>query len=120
MGIGRLRQHTNPLTLANLEPRGSRLELPADREVEVEIGCGDARFLVERALVRPEAHLVGVEIRREFVELARERAAAAGVTVELVVTNVNVDLCTLFAEASMSRAFVNFPDPWFKRRHQKR
>jgi tRNA (guanine-N7-)-methyltransferase len=33
---------------------------------------------------------------------------------------VNVDLDGLFPDGRLARVFVNFPDPWFKRRHHKR
>ena len=120
MSLLRLRQHTNPLTAANLRPRAGRLPLRAGAEVEVEVGCGDARFLIERARVVPDAHLVGLEIRDEVAELARQGAALAGVTLDIVVTNANVDLVTVFEPGAVRRAFVNFPDPWFKKRHHKR
>jgi tRNA (guanine-N7-)-methyltransferase len=34
--------------------------------------------------------------------------------------HINVDLDALFADGQLARAFINFPDPWFKRRHKKR
>lgn len=119
MGL-RLRQHSNPLKLQNQLPRAARLTAPQGSEVEVEIGCGEARFLIERAVVAPGAVLVGVEIRPEVVELAQKRVRDAGAPVTLIATNANVDLCALFAEGQLTRAYVNFPDPWFKRRHHKR
>ena len=45
----RVRQHVNPLKLGYLAPRPDRIEVPFGREVEVEVGCADARFLFERA-----------------------------------------------------------------------
>jgi tRNA (guanine-N7-)-methyltransferase len=33
---------------------------------------------------------------------------------------VNLDLDDLFADERLARIHVNFPDPWFKRRHHKR
>jgi tRNA (guanine-N7-)-methyltransferase len=40
--------------------------------------------------------------------------------VRSVFANISVDLPRLFAPASVSRFFVNFPDPWFKQRQRKR
>ena len=49
------------------------------------------------------------------------KAAEAGLdNLRAVFCNINVDLPTLVPDASLTRVFVNFPDPWFKRRHQKR
>jgi tRNA (guanine-N7-)-methyltransferase len=118
----RVRQHVNPLKSEHLTIVQPRLELPAGREVEVEVGCADAQFLFARAERAPAAGrvYVGLEIRPEFVAWIHEQAAARGLPVRAVFANVNVDLEKLFAPASVTRVFVNFPDPWFKRRHRKR
>jgi tRNA (guanine-N7-)-methyltransferase len=34
--------------------------------------------------------------------------------------HVNVDLDALFPDGRLTRVYVNFPDPWFKRRHHRR
>lgn len=103
---------------------GRRLEplaLPPGRDVEVELGCADARFLFERAPRHPEATFVGLEIRQPLVKQVNRIAAAEGVAnLSAVFCNINVDLPDLFADGTLARVFVNFPDPWFKRRHQKR
>ena len=40
----RYRQHVNPLKMTSLVPREAPLSLPSGPEVEIELGCGDARF----------------------------------------------------------------------------
>ena len=42
----RLRQHLNPLKLTALVPRAP-LTLPSGRPIDVELGCADARCLIE-------------------------------------------------------------------------
>jgi tRNA (guanine-N7-)-methyltransferase len=86
----------------------------------VELGCADAAFLFARAAEDPRPHYVGVEIRAELVRRVNERAAQERAPVSAVFGNVNVDLPRLFPPASVSRFYLNFPDPWFKRRHHKR
>lgn len=93
-----------------------RLQLPADRPVEVELGCADGQFLFERARVVPDGHYVGVEIRPEWIE----QIANAGVgNVTAVVANLLV-ANDLFAPGSITRFHINFPDPLFKRSQQPR
>lgn len=95
--------------------------LPATGEVEVELGCADARFLFERAAAHPEVFCVGVEIREDLVHDVNLRARAGGLAnLKAVFAHINVDLDRLFPDGRLARVFVNFPDPWFKRRHQKR
>jgi tRNA (guanine-N7-)-methyltransferase len=118
--LPRFRQHVNPLKSTFLERRQSRLELPAGREVEVELGCAEAQFLFERAALAPERVYVGLEIREDLAAEVNARAARLGAPVRVVFCHANHDLVDLFAPASVDRLFVNFPDPWFKRRHKKR
>ncbi len=117
----RHRQHLNPLKMTALVAREAPLELPPGRPVEVELGCGDARFTIERAGHRPEALCVGLDIRELFLQDARELQAEAGVdNVHLEASNFLVDIDRLFEPGRVDRFFVNFPDPWFKRRQRNR
>ncbi|HEY3352801.1 MAG TPA: tRNA (guanosine(46)-N7)-methyltransferase TrmB [Polyangia bacterium] len=117
----RIRQHVNPLKLDYAVGCGARVALPPGRPVEVELGCADARFLFERAAVEPARFYVGVEIRAEMVAQVNRKARRLGdVPVLAVFANANIELPALFAPASVARFYVNFPDPWFKRRHHKR
>ncbi|HEX9101878.1 MAG TPA: tRNA (guanosine(46)-N7)-methyltransferase TrmB [Polyangia bacterium] len=118
----RVRHHVNPLGSPFWGRDGlAALELPRDRDVEAELGCADARFLFERAPHHPRTYFLGLEIRQPLVEEVNEKAAAARLdNLRAVSCNINVDLPTLVPDGSLTRVFVNFPDPWFKRRHQKR
>ena len=117
----RVRHHVNPLRSPFLERQLPPLQLPAGRDVEVELGCADARFLFERAPRHPGMHFVGLEIRKPMVEQVNEQAAELALTnLHAAYCNINVDLPHLFPDRSLARIFVNFPDPWFKRRHQNR
>lgn len=99
----------------------SALALPADRDVEVELGCADARFLFERAPQHPRVYFLGLEIREPLVDEVNRKAAALGLdNLHAVFSNINVDLPGLVADASLARVFINFPDPWFKRKHRRR
>lgn len=116
----RIRHHVNPLKANFLVPRTGPLDLPAGREVEAEIGCAEAQWLFERAAQDPRRVEIGLEIRAELVSEVNRQAEATGFDVRAIFANANVDVARLFAPGSLDRVFVNFPDPWFKRRHQKR
>jgi tRNA (guanine-N7-)-methyltransferase len=106
---------------AHLTRQLPAVPLPPGVDVEVELGCADARFLFERAPLHPEMCFVGLEIRTPMVEQVNEQAAELKLTnLRAVYCNINVDLPCLFPDRSLARIFVNFPDPWFKRRHQNR
>src|SRR5437868_8656809 len=97
------------------------LVLPDDRDVEVELGCADARFLFERAPQHRKSYFLGLEIREPLVDEVNRKAAEAGIdNLHAVFSNINVDLPALVPDASLTRVFINFPDPWFKRKHRRR
>jgi tRNA (guanine-N7-)-methyltransferase len=115
----RIRQHVNPNQLHFTRFRGERPPLD-DRLVEVEIGCADAQFLFERATVDPSRLYVGLEIREDLTILVNKRARSLGVPVHAVFCQAQLHVKELFTAGSVERVYVNFPDPWFKRRHHER
>jgi len=118
----KIRQHVNPLksdllTIAQVP----RLEARPGGSLEVELGSAEAMFLIERARSVPADTLIGIEIRREMVVRAERLCGEAGCPgIRNVFANMSVDLPRLFAPRSVSRFHINFPDPWFKSRQQKR
>jgi len=116
----RIRQHVNPLAIHFEEFRGERPPLATGVRVEVEIGCAEAKFLFERAAADPSRVYVGLEIREDLVELVNRRARAAGIPVYAVFCQAQLHLREVFGAGQVERVYLNFPDPWFKRRHQNR
>lgn len=115
----RIRQHVNPNLLHFATFRGARPPID-DRRIELEIGCADAQFLFERAALDPTGNYVGLEIREELVDLVNKRARQRGAPVHAVFCQAQLHLPELFPEGRVDRVYVNFPDPWFKRRHHDR
>jgi tRNA (guanine-N7-)-methyltransferase len=90
--------------------------------VEIEVGPGRGGFVVERVQVEPLAALVGMEIRRKWAAVVDARLAARGLSTRARVfaEDAREALPRLVPDSSIRRIFVNFPDPWWKRRHAKR
>jgi tRNA (guanine-N7-)-methyltransferase len=90
------------------------------REVWLEIGFGAGEHLVDQAKANPDVGIVGCEpflngivaalagLKREDVSNVRLRHGDAQAVIEAV------------PDAFFSRVFVLYPDPWPKRRHNKR
>ncbi len=116
----RIRQHVNPLAPYFQEFHGVVPAMPAGAEVELEIGCADAQFLFERAALDPTAIYVGCEIREDLVGLVNRRARRTGVPVHAVFCQAQLHLDAIFEPGRVARVFVNFPDPWFKKKHHER
>ncbi len=93
---------------------------PEAREVELEIGFGHGLFLYERATVRPDVRLLGLEVKRKWAYLVAERCARRGLeNVTVWAADARAVLPRL-AAGSIARVFMHFPDPWWKKRHAKR
>jgi tRNA (guanine-N7-)-methyltransferase len=93
------------------------------REIELEVGPGPkAGFLVERAVSAPDALLIGLEIRRKWASVGDGKLAKNGhaARARVFCEDARLALPRLGPDASIARAFLHFPDPWWKKRHQKR
>ena len=115
----RIRQHVNPHQVHFARFRGERPVLDG-RPVELEVGCADAQFLFERAARDPTRLYVGLEIREDLVRLVNRRARAQGIPVHAVFCQAQLHMTEIFAPGGVDRVYINFPDPWFKRRHHAR
>jgi tRNA (guanine-N7-)-methyltransferase len=93
----------------------------ADLRLELEIGPGHGHFALDHAAADPAMDLVVIETRRADVELIRERAHKRGLR-NLLAFHGDAKLLVprFFPERSLSVVHVHFPDPWWKKRHQKR
>jgi tRNA (guanine-N7-)-methyltransferase len=89
--------------------------------VELEIGSGKGTFLVARAAGRPEVNFLGVEWAKAYCAYAADRVRRAGLTnVRLLCADADDLVRRRLAEQSLWRVHIYFPDPWPKRRHQRR
>lgn len=95
--------------------------LSGDRAVELDVGFGRGHFVLERAACRPDTLLIGLEMRRKWVGLAIERAGSRQLdNVVAWYGDARHLLPGWGPDDALSAIFVNFPDPWWKKRHQKR
>jgi tRNA (guanine-N7-)-methyltransferase len=109
-------------------PEGDTVDLPAwldgaeAGEIELEVGPGRGAFILERCAALPELHMLGIEIRRKWSQLVDERLAKLGYAPRGRVVNgdARLELARVVPDGCLARTFVHFPDPWWKKRHQKR
>ena len=93
---------------------------PRPQPLEVELGCGDASFLVEYAKLHPERNFIGVErLLGRIRKLDRKGRRAALANLRGVRIESSYSLEYLLPPHSVSALHVYFPDPWPKKRHHK-
>jgi len=91
-----------------------------DHPIYLEVGTGKGQFLTKMAQMYPNINFIGIEKYDSVIITALERA------VELSVENVKFlnedvsDLLEFFAKGEIERVYINFTDPWPKKRHEKR
>ncbi len=124
----RIRQHVNPLR----RKFQHQLTLPDWNEVysnpnlpwHLDIGCARGEFLLKMAQLQPDTNFLGIEIRQPLVQLANQEKAALGLTnLHYLFGSMNYYAETLLPSLPKNYLHfitIQFPDPWFKRKHNKR
>ena len=92
-----------------------------DGPLELGLGSGMGGFALEYAARFPNVRYVAFERRKKFAREAQRRAAARGLkNVRFIEGDARVEVGRLFTPGSISVIRLQFPDPWWKRAHQKR
>ncbi len=93
---------------------------PSTQPLEVELGCGDASFLVEYARRHPDRNFIGVERLLGRLRKLDRKGQRTGLT---NVCGVQIEssyfLQYLLPSHSVSVLHIYFPDPWPKKKHHK-
>ena len=92
----------------------------SDNCLYIEIGSGRGDFLLKQARAHGDRNYVGFEGRRSVMFRALEKIARTEIeNVRFVCAFVN-EPEEFFAEGELSGIYLNFSDPWPKKRHAKR
>jgi tRNA (guanine-N7-)-methyltransferase len=124
----RVHQHVNPLA-----PRFQQSSPPINfngvfadpaRPLHLDIGCARGRFLLKMAQLEPAQNFLGLEIREPLVGEANR------IKDENFLTNLHYEYCNAtislgnvlqeLAPGTLKMVTIQFPDPWFKKKHFKR
>lgn len=124
----RVHQHVNPLApFYRFAPKPIAIEkvfanpkLP----LHLDIGSARGRFLWKMAVVKPDWNFLGVEIREPLVEEANK------IRDENDLTNLHYEFCNatfalnksleILPSRVLQTVTIQFPDPWYKKKHAKR
>jgi tRNA (guanine-N7-)-methyltransferase len=92
-----------------------------DRPVILEIGSGKGRFLIGTAMERPDANLVGIEKSLHYHRVIRDRVLKRHLAnVRLINHDAFLVLRDMVPDASVAELHIYFPDPWPRKKEQKR
>jgi tRNA (guanine-N7-)-methyltransferase len=89
--------------------------------VVLEIGSGKGRFLIATATEHPELNVVGIEKSLHYHRVIRDRVLKRGLeNIRLVNHDAFLVLRDMVPDASLAEIHVYFPDPWPRKKEQKR
>lgn len=124
----RVHQHVNPLApFYRRSPEPVDIEsvfAEPDRPLLLDIGCARGRFILRMAEAEARWNYLGVEIRQPLVDEANRIAVGESLT------NVHYEFCNAMLwlgrliedipDGILQMVTIQFPDPWFKKKHAKR
>lgn len=92
-----------------------------DRPLEIDLGSGSGKFLVEAGQRFPERNFLGIERLLGRVRKTRRKACQLSLgNVRVLRVEIDYAVKYLLPPGSVSRFHLSFPDPWPKRRHHSR
>ncbi|MEE9357453.1 tRNA (guanosine(46)-N7)-methyltransferase TrmB [Candidatus Vondammii sp. HM_W22] len=111
--------------LFGIEYQDQQLDLPSlfgnDNLVYLEIGFGNGDSLAQMAKANPEINYLGIEVHRPGMGHLLLKIEELELTNVRVIRNDAVDvLKNGIANSTLAAVFLFFPDPWHKRKHNKR
>jgi len=92
----------------------------ADKDIWLEIGFGGGEHMVHMAQTHPDIGLIGCEPFINGVAMLLGKIRHAKVSNLAVHPGDVRDLFDVLPAQSISKAFLNYPDPWPKKRHHRR
>ena len=89
--------------------------------VHVEVGSGTGTFLLHQAQAHPELNFLGIEWANKYYQYSVDRMCRWQMAnVRVLRTDARDFIRCYLPEGSVEAFHVYFPDPWPKKRHQKR
>lgn len=98
-----------------------------EQPLHIELGCGKGGFISKMASQHPEINFLAVDVINEMLALARRNVQKKYEILNRPVDNIRLILQnieyidTIFsAEDSADRIYINFCNPWPRKKHNKR
>lgn len=91
-----------------------------EQPIHIEVGSGKGRFITEMAKTNPTINYISIEIQTSVI------VSVLDLQLNLQLPNLQIlhadgrNLDQYFAPNEIDRIYLNFSDPWPKKRHEKR
>jgi tRNA (guanine-N7-)-methyltransferase len=109
-----------PIAL-DLHPDWAGMLGPGARNLELEIGSGHGGYALAFGTRHPDRVLVAVEQRKKFASDLEARALRRKLgNLVVLIGDARLLAPRIFRAGSLAAVHVHFPDPWWKRKHERR
>ena len=88
-------------------------------KIELEIGVGKGDFIIEKARNNPSINYIGIEKYTSVLMFAIKKAEKYKLTNVAFILADAIHIDEIFYK-EVSKLYLNFSDPWPKKRHEKR
>lgn len=113
--------HPDLVVVGGTELKGAwQTKFSNNQPLHIEIGMGKGGFITEMARRNPEINFVGIEVYDSVLLRALEKLVENPLP-NLRLLHVDAaDLRDVFEDGEVAKVYLNFSDPWPKKRHAKR
>lgn len=91
-----------------------------DRPIQIEIGMGKGRFMMDLASTNPNINYIGIEKYSTVLLRAIQKMEENELSNLRFIRMDAEDICEVFDKGEVAKIYLNFSDPWPKDRHAKR
>jgi tRNA (guanine-N7-)-methyltransferase len=89
--------------------------------LKLEIGFGMGSFLIEMAAQEPKTNFIGMDFYHKGIRKLMTRIKKLQLeNIRMAYGDVRFKVPLLFKDGELDTVYINFPDPWPKKRHIKR
>jgi len=92
----------------------------SNNPIYLEIGSGKGQFISLSASLNSNINYIGMEKMTSVIVRAIEKVKALNLPNCMLLCKDGQDVCDYFNKGEIDRIYLNFSDPWPKKRHEKR
>lgn len=93
---------------------------PKNQPLHLEVGMGKGQFIIGMAKAHPEINFIGLEIQRTVAAIALKKALPEKLPNLQLICGEGEQLTEYFEPGEIDKLYLDFSDPWPKKRHAKR
>lgn len=113
--------HPEMMVLEPEKVRGKWQErFTKQQPIQLEVGMGKGQFIIGMAKAHPEINFIGLEVERTVAAIALKKALQDPLPNLQFICADGANLTSFFMPHQIQKMYLNFSDPWPKKRHTKR